>query len=120
MSNRKYQVFISSTYKDLKQARLKVRDAILSLYHFPVGMEIFGAANEDQWNRIKKDIDESDCYVLIIGKAFGSEVKGEGISYTQKEFRYARDKGIPIFAFIMNDNVKVGVRSGMNPPRSSR
>ena len=46
---KKYQIFISSTFKDLKIARLKVRDAILSMYHFPVGMEMFGALDEDQW-----------------------------------------------------------------------
>ena len=32
--DKKYQVFISSTYKDLIEARAKVRDAILSMYHF--------------------------------------------------------------------------------------
>ena len=46
---KKYLVFISSTFKDMKQARLEVRDAILSMYHFPVGMEMFGALDEDQW-----------------------------------------------------------------------
>lgn len=104
---KKYQIFISSTFKDLKTARLKVRDAILSIYHFPVGMEMFGAADEDQWEIIKKDIDESDYYVLIIGKCFGSEVPGEGISYTQKEFRYAVEKGIPVLAFLMKDDATV-------------
>ena len=44
--DKKYQVFISSTYKDLIEARVKVRDAILSMYHFPVGMELFGAAKK--------------------------------------------------------------------------
>ena len=104
---KKYQIFISSTFKDLKTARLKVRDAILSIYHFPVGMEMFGAADEDQWEIIKKDIDESDYYILIIGKSFGSEVLGEGISYTQKEFRYAVSQGIPVLAFIMKEDTKV-------------
>ena len=46
MLDKKYQVFISSTYTDLIEARAKVRDAILSMYHFPVGMELFGAAKE--------------------------------------------------------------------------
>ncbi len=105
--DKKYQIFISSTFKDLKTARLKVRDAILSIYHFPVGMEMFGAADEDQWEIIKKDIDESDYYILIIGKCFGSEVPGEGISYTQKEFRYAISQGIPVLAFLMKDDAKV-------------
>ena len=104
---KKYQIFISSTFRDLKTARLKVRDAILSMYHFPVGMEMFGALDEDQWEVIKRDIDASDYYVLIIGKMFGSEVPGEGISYTQKEFRYAVEQGIPVLAFLMKDDADV-------------
>ena len=104
---KKYQIFISSTFKDLQKARLKVRDAILSMYHFPVGMEMFGALDEDQWEVIKRDIDASDYYVLIIGKMFGSEVPGEGISYTQKEYRYAVEQGIPVLAFLMKDDADV-------------
>lgn len=104
---KKYQVFISSTFKDLRTARLKVRDAILSMYHFPVGMEMFGALDEDQWEVIKRDIEASDYYVLIIGKMFGSEVPGEGISYTQKEYRYAVEQGIPVLAFLMKDEADV-------------
>ena len=104
---KKYQIFFSSTYRDLKSARLKVRDDILSMYHFPVGMELFGALDEDQWEVIKRDIDASDYCVLIIGKMFGSEVPGEGISYTQKEYRYAVEQGIPVLAFLMKDDAKV-------------
>ena len=108
---KKYQVFISSTFTDLVEARNKVKDAILSMYHFPVGMELFGAANEDQWRIISETIDTSDYYVLIIGQRYGSIIpEGQpdaGISYTEKEFRYALDKGIPILAFIIDDNVPV-------------
>jgi hypothetical protein len=104
---RNLQVFISSTFRDLKTARLKVRDAILSMYHFPVGMEMFGALDEDQWEVIKRDIDASDYYVLIIGKMFCSEVPGEGISYTQKEYRYAVEQGIPVLAFLMKEDADV-------------
>ena len=62
--DKKYQVFISSTYKDLIEARAKVRDAILSMYHFPVGMELFGAANEEQWLIISETIDSSEVSIL--------------------------------------------------------
>lgn len=51
--------------------------------------------------------DASDYYVLIIGKMFGSEVPGEGISYTQKEYRYAVKQGIPVLAFLMKDDADV-------------
>lgn len=64
--NKKYQVFVSSTYKDLQEARAKVRDAILSMYHFPVGMELFGAANEEQWQIISETIDSSDYFIMYL------------------------------------------------------
>lgn len=108
--NKKYQVFISSTYEDLKDARQKVQDAILSMYHFPVGMEMFSAADEEQWEIIKETIDSTDYYVLILGQRYGSVIKdGEdiGISYTEKEFRYAVQKGIPVLAFIIDDSTPV-------------
>ena len=75
---KKYQIFISSTYTDLIEARTKVRDAILSMYHFPVGMELFGAANEEQWQIISETIDSSDYYVLIVGQRYGSVISEIG------------------------------------------
>ena len=57
---KKYQVFISSTFDDLKEERQKARDTILSMYQFPIGMEMFSAADEEQWNVIKETIDSSD------------------------------------------------------------
>lgn len=78
MLDKKYQVFISSTYTDLIEARAKVRAAILSMYYFPVGMELFGAANEEQWQIISETIDSSDYYVLIIGQRYGFVIPVEG------------------------------------------
>lgn len=101
--NKKYQIFISSTYKDLKPARRKVTETILSMGHFPVGMEMFGASDDEQWKIIKETIDTSDYYLVIIGKCLGTIVPGEEISYTQKEFRYALEKKIPVIGFIMSD-----------------
>jgi hypothetical protein len=48
---RKYQIFISSTYEDLKDERRAVQDIILSMQQFPVGMEMFSAADEEQCGR---------------------------------------------------------------------
>lgn len=107
---KKYQIFVSSTFEDLKDERKKVEDTILSMYQFPIGMEMFSAADEEQWEIIQDTIDSSDYYVLIIGHRYGSVIEeGEyaGISYTQKEFRYALEKGIPILAFIIDKSVPV-------------
>lgn len=107
---KKYQIFISSTYEDLKEERRKVQDTILSMYQFPIGMEMFSAADEEQWEIIQETIDSSDYYVLIIGHRYGSIIEnGEyaGISYTQKEYRYAAEKQIPILAFLIDSSVTV-------------
>ena len=105
---KKYQVFISSTYKDLINEREQVRDTILSMYQFPIGMEMFSAANEEQWEIIKETIDSSDYYILIIGKRYGSVIEDgpdAGMSYTEKEYRYAKRIGLPILAYIKKDEV---------------
>lgn len=103
---KRYQIFISSTYKDLIVERQKVVRAILKLYHFPIGMEMFHADNEEQWIQIKNTIDMSDYYILILGRYCGTLIENEGISYTEKEYDYALSKGIPILSFVISDNAK--------------
>ena len=42
--NVKYQIFVSSTYEDLRDERNEVIKACLNMGHIPVGMEMFNAA----------------------------------------------------------------------------
>lgn len=104
MDEKKYQIFVSSTYKDLIDAREAVVKTILSLYHVPIGMEMFSADDAEQWEIISETIKVSDYYVVIIGHRYGSETS-EGISFTEKEYDYARQKGIPVLAFIRKRTV---------------
>lgn len=98
-AEKKYQVFISSTYTDLIEERREVQKALLELNCIPVGMEMFPAADEDQWSYIQQIIEECDYYILIIAARYGSTTP-EGISYTEKEFEYATKKGIPVISFV--------------------
>lgn len=105
---KKYQIFISSTFEDLKEERKKVQDTILSMYHFPIGMEMFSAADEEQWEIIKETIDSSDYYILIIANRYGTIIEegiDKGISYTEKEYRYAKSRNIPILVFVIDKSV---------------
>ena len=102
MPGKRYQVFISSTFEDMQVERREVTQAILRLDMFPAGMEIFPAANDDQWSLIKKVIDDSDYYVLLIGGKYGS-MRSDGISYTEMEYRYAIEQGKPVLGFIHNN-----------------
>lgn len=98
----RYQVFVSSTFTDLAVERAEVIQAIWELDCIPTGMEAFVASNEGQWDVIKRVIDECDYYVLIIGGRYGS-MTSEGMSYTEKEYRYAKQVGLPVLAFVHGD-----------------
>ena len=96
---KRYQVFLSSTYEDLKEERLEAMKAIIELGHFPCGMEYFPASDDSQWKYITNLIDQCDYYIVIVGGRYGS-LDSTGLSYTQKEYEYAVEKGIPVAAFI--------------------
>lgn len=104
---KKYQVFISSTYSDLIEERKKVLDVLLMADCIPAGMEAFVATDTEQFEVIKKVIDLCDYYVLIIGKRYGSINDNTGISYTEMEYDYAISKGIPVLVFALDDSVNV-------------
>jgi len=100
----RYQIFVSSTYLDLIEERRAVADAILHSGHFPAGMELFPASNERVWDRIRKTIDESDYYVLIIGARYGTMYERRK-SYTEHEYEYAHRKQIPILPFLLQEPI---------------
>lgn len=107
MGKTKYQVFISSTYSDLTQERKQVLDVLLMADCIPAGMESFVATDDEQFNVIKKVIDLCDYYILILGKRYGSINDTTGLSYTEMEYNYAIDKGIPVLVFAIDDSVEV-------------
>lgn len=96
---KRYQVFVSSTFMDLQDARKEVMQALLELDCIPSGMELFPAADDDQWSLIKKVIDDSDYYIVILAGRYGS-IGPDGYSYTEMEYRYAAETGKPIIGFI--------------------
>ena len=105
MNEKKHQVFISSTFLDLKEERRKILDILLMADCIPAGMEAFVATDNEQFEVIKKVIDLCDYYVLIIGKRYGSINEATGISYTEMEYEYAKQQSIPVLVFAIDDSV---------------
>ena len=68
---KRYQVFVSSTYADLKNERSRVIQTLMEMDCIPSGMELFPASDEEQWEFIKRIIDDCDYYLLIIGGKYG-------------------------------------------------
>lgn len=100
--DKKYQVFVSSTYVDLLEERKEVIQVLLELDCIPIGMELFPASDDDQWSFIQSVIDDCDYYVLILAGRYGS-CSEDGLGYTEMEYRYALKTGKPIISFIHSD-----------------
>jgi hypothetical protein len=97
-----YSVFVSSTYEDLREERAEVQTALLKLHCMPISMELFGSADEETWDFIKRQIDGCDYYVVVIADKYGSTAE-DGVSYTQREYDYARELKKPVLSFVHGD-----------------
>jgi hypothetical protein len=100
---KRYQVFVSSTYVDLQEERRAVISTLLESDAFPAGMELFPASDDDAWSLIQGVIDDSDYYLVVIGGKYGSLDPVEDISFTEKEFDYAVSTRKPVMAFLHGD-----------------
>jgi nucleoside 2-deoxyribosyltransferase len=99
---RRYQVFVSSTYQDLIEERKHVIQALLETKCVPSGMELFPAASQDQWTLISRVIDDCDYYIVIVAGKYGSRAP-DLRSYTEMEFDYAVETGKPVIGFFYED-----------------
>src|SRR5258708_6773186 len=119
MSDVRYQVFLSSTFRDLQAERQGALDAILELGHFPAGMEIFPAADATPWALIEQVIAESDYYILIVGGTYGSTDESR-ISYTEREYDLAVALHKPILAFLHAEPDSISVAKSDRTPAAKR
>lgn len=101
--NKRFQVFVSSTYEDLRSERQAAVEAILKAGHIPAGMELFTAGDLSQMKVIQKWIDESDIFMLILGARYGSIEPTSGKSYVELELEYAIETNTPFFSVVLTD-----------------
>lgn len=106
--NRRYQIFVSSTFKDLEKERMLLIQTILRKGYYPAGMEWFPGIDEEQFEYIKQIIDDSDYYVILLGGLYGT-ISPDGISYTEKEFDYAVKKGKKIISMVQENPINTEI-----------
>ncbi len=118
--DKRYQVFVSSTYADLKDERQRVIQALMEMDCIPAGMELFPAADEDQFAFVKKVIDDCDYYILIIGGRYGS-LSANGLSYTEQEYRYAVERDLKVIALLHENPADIPIgKSEIDPTLRER
>jgi Domain of unknown function (DUF4062) len=102
MIEKKYQVFVSSTYEDLQRERKRIFTTLAEGGYIAAGMELFPAIDEEQFKYIKGILDESDYCVCVVAGKYGS-LAPDGIGYSEKEYDYAVEQHIPVIALIKRD-----------------
>jgi hypothetical protein len=98
-SDKKYQVFVSSTFTDLQGPRQELMLSLLSMGMIPTGMELYPTEQNNQWPMIQQVINECDYYVVLVGGRYGT-LSPIGLSYTHREYVYAATKKKPVIAFL--------------------
>ena len=97
-------VYVSSTFGDLEEYRRAVQTAILHTGQVPVLMEQFGASAEAPRDICRDQVRRSDLMVLVLGHRYGAILPGGDVSVTEFEFSTAREAGIPLLAFVLDDD----------------
>lgn len=102
------KVFLSSTYKDLKEYREAAYKAIEKLdgYHC-LPMENFGARDSEADDYCREEVIGCDLFVGILGHLYGSCPGGYSQSYTEREYDAAVNEGIPRLMFLASDEFHV-------------
>ena len=103
---RKYQIFISSSFTDLKEARRELIMSTLREGHIPAGMELFKATPNAGLAVIENEIRDSDIFVVLVGAHLGSRTKEapDSLAFTEQEYEIAVKHQLPIISFLLEDN----------------
>ena len=102
---KRYQVFVSSTFEDMKEERQAAVAAILRAGHIPAGMELFTSGSGVQAAVIKQWIAESDFFLLLLGGRYGSLTPAGDKSYIEIEFDHAKAIGKPVFSLVLTEGM---------------
>ena len=97
------QVFISSTYYDLKSVRDDIPRFLRDIGYDSIRHEVGGvpyARNEKLENSCYKEIENCDILLCIIGGRFGASSATSTGSITQNELRTAHEQGKQVFIFV--------------------
>jgi len=83
-------VYVSSTFEDLKEERACVREALVDLGHSVTSMESYGSSEERALKSCVADVQKCDLYVCIVGWRYGFvPPEGNGKSITEQEYEAA-------------------------------
>jgi hypothetical protein len=98
------RVFLSSTFRDLKDHREAVYVALRRLGHQSVAMEQWAASDQAPLERSLEAVRAADVEVVIVAWRYGWIPQGQQYSTTELELRAAREAAVPCLVFLVPDD----------------
>jgi hypothetical protein len=100
-------IYVSSTFKDLKDCRDQVTHLLRRMRHEVVAMEDYTA--EEQWpaDKCLADVTACDLYVGIFAWRYGfipPDNNPDNLSITELEYRKAGETGKSRLIFLLDEN----------------
>jgi hypothetical protein len=96
------KVYLSSTYRDLREHRLAVDRVLRRMAHDVIGMEQYVAEGAKPLERCLADVRAADAYLLVLAWRYGSAADAQQRSITELEFLEAKSANKPILAFLLD------------------
>lgn len=111
-------VFLSSTSRDLKKFREKLKDVVLNAGAFPIAMEEFDASERNALQTCFAEVSKAEIFIGVYAyrygfapsadmhftDAAGTVRAGDGqTSITEWEYRWARERGLPMLLYVVAD-----------------
>jgi Domain of unknown function (DUF4062) len=106
----RWRVFLSSTFREAEAYRRAVMEQCQQ--HLSERIDIV-ALDKSEYSRISidpevvsvKNVTPCDLVLLLMGHELGSRSR-QGESFTEAEFRTARENGIPVIAFLLDEGAQ--------------
>jgi Domain of unknown function (DUF4062) len=76
-----------------------------------VEMTKFPSSDEDPIEHVKRQVDQCDLYVGVIGFRYGEIVPDRDISYTELEFDTATERDKPRLLFLLDESLRTDARA---------
>lgn len=110
------KVYVSSTFRDLRDCRQAVEEAVRLLGYQDVAMEHYGADPRPPLEKCLRDVEASDVYLGIFGRRYGWVPPGSTQSITEQEYRHAVRSNKEILLFLLDEDAKGWSEPDDEPP----
>lgn len=104
---KRFRVFLCSTFADLRDERKAVLDAIRKLQLEHDSMEFFGARSNLSITTCLEEVRRSDIVVVIVGHRYGNLVPRRNISFSEAEYREGHKLKRPCLVYFIDENSPV-------------